>query len=131
MEQYEICETCALHISISVQNFQISKRKTKVLKVQVRSLLKSLVFVWCFLLKILRKYLVNLSVYIHHILLKTLPKMLVCSKNDTSVERFCKQFLGSELFVETTKNLCYWECIRIPCDADTFHDGSTLFSISE
>ena len=35
------------------------------------------------------------------------------------------------LFIKPTKYLCDWDCITIPCDADMFHDCSTLFSITK
>ena len=44
---------------------------------------------------------------------------------------FVNNFQVSNLLIKPTKSLCYWECITIPCDADTFHNCSTLFSVSK
>ena len=56
-------------------------------------------------------------------LLKIRPKVPVCNKSDTSVEQFCKQFSSSELVCWTNKQSLW---LRIPCDANPFHDFSRL-----
>ena len=44
---------------------------------------------------------------------------------------FVNNFQVLNLFTEPAKNICEKECITIPCEADRFHDCSSLFSISE
>ena len=56
-------------------------------------------------------------------LLKIRPKVPVCNKSDTSVAQFCKQFSSSALVCWTNKQSLW---LRIPCDANTFHDCSRL-----
>ena len=59
--------------------------------------------------------------------LKTWPRCL-CVKRVTKAWNFFESnFQDLNLFLDSTKSLCNWQCTRIPCDANAFHDSSAFF----
>ena len=72
----------------------------------------------------------NLSEYIHHTTTENITQGVCVTGVTQAWNAFINNFQVLNLFAEPTKNLCDWELITIACDADTFHDCSTLFSIS-